>query len=197
MLIITISLPLYSKVLWEKVPQVIPIRMTNDGYIKKAFQKGNSKLWTQTTHERNFLDSQGLGGLCYPTHSPLSVATGSGKNSTIKWYILLLRPSAPAILASFLFLECFHLSTFALNHLAVWNTSITSPYGFLPDSLEVFIQMALSLWRLPWAPCILFCITAPSSVLPIPLALSFLHSTYYHSIYYLLIFRFFVFPSWI
>ena len=52
MLIITVSLPLYSKVLWEKVPHVIPIRMTHGDYTKKAFQKGNSKPWTQSTHER-------------------------------------------------------------------------------------------------------------------------------------------------
>lgn len=42
----TVSLPLWSKVLWAKVPDIILIRMANGGYMKKAFCKGNSKHWT-------------------------------------------------------------------------------------------------------------------------------------------------------
>lgn len=57
--------------------------MANGSYIKKAFWKGSSKHRSQTAQERNFLDSQELGGLCYIPHIPPSAVTGPEEHSTV------------------------------------------------------------------------------------------------------------------
>lgn len=70
----------------RKIPEIVPIRMADGSYITKAFWKGSSKHWSQTAQERNFLDSQELGGLCYTPHIPLSVVTGPEEHSTVGWH---------------------------------------------------------------------------------------------------------------